>query len=219
MNTQRILKFLLDLSKNNSREWMEDHKKDYQIVKSDFQEIVSSIIMDISSFDESISGVDVKKCIFRLNRDIRFSKDKRPYKENLGAFISQDGRHSRLGGYYIHLQPGNKSMLAGGVYMPPSDVLRKIRQEIDYNPGELHKIIRNAPFKKLFGSLEGEKVKTAPKGYKIDHPDIELLKLKSYIAVHHLSDSDVNKNSFLPYCIKVFRDIKPLNDYLKTAIS
>ena len=219
MNTKQILDFLGGLSRNNSRDWMEGYKKIYLSAKSEFQDIVSTLISEISTFDGSISGADVKKCIFRLNRDIRFSKDKRPYKENFGAFISQEGRHSQRGGYYIHLQPSNKSMLAGGVYMPPPDILKKIRQEIDYNPGDLKRILSSKGFVKLFGDMEGEKLKTAPKGYSPDHPEIELLKYKSYIAVHNMNDSVVNKSNFIQYCIEIFQEMKPLNDYLRIAAS
>ncbi|MFC2124004.1 DUF2461 domain-containing protein [Bacteroidota bacterium] len=219
INTKFILNFLTGLSKNNTREWMEENKKDYQLVKSEFQNLVGLFISEISAFDNSIEGVDVKKCIFRLNRDIRFSKDKRPYKENLGAFIAQDGRHSQRGGYYLHLQPGNKSMLAGGIYMPQSDVLKKIRQEIDYSPNNLKEIINNDRFKKLFSTLEGEKLKTAPKGFRPDHPDIELLKYKSYIVVHNLDDTLIKSADFISYSTEVFREMKPLNDFLATAVS
>ena len=219
INIKQILDFLTELSKNNNKEWMDKNKEEYLQAKSEFQNLTEMLISEITSFDNSIEGVEAKKCIFRLNRDIRFSKDKRPYKENFGAFIAHDGRHSQRGGYYLHVQPGNNSMLAGGVYMPQPDVLKKIRQEIDYNPENLKRIINNEQFQKFFGTLAGEKLKTAPKGYSPDHPEIELLKFKNFIVVHYMDDTLVRKPAFQKYCIEVFREMKPLNDYLATAVS
>jgi uncharacterized protein (TIGR02453 family) len=149
-----VLNFLSDLRKNNHKEWMDQNKSRYQQAKKEFENLVKILIDRIALFDESIAGIQPKDCIFRLNRDIRFSNDKRPYKENMGAFITMEGKKGVDGGYYIHLQPG-QSMLAGGTYMPPADVLKKIRQEIDYNPDPLLDFMRSQPFQKLFGDFDG----------------------------------------------------------------
>ena len=212
-----ILSFLKGIQKNNSREWMEANKAQYLNAKGLFEEIITELIDKISAFDPYIRGAEAKKCIFRLHRDVRFSKDKRPYKDNMGGFINKDGRKGMDGGYYIHVQPG-QSMLAGGVYMPPSDVLKKIRQEIDYNPEAINKFMAGSDFKNYFGSFEGDRLKKAPKGYDPDHPNIELLKLKYYIIVHRISDEELLKPDFINYASKVFKKMLPLNDYLRTAL-
>ncbi len=213
-----VLNFLSDLQKNNHKEWMDQNKSRYQQAKIEFENLVKVLIDRIALFDESIAGIQPKNCIFRLNRDIRFSNDKRPYKENMGAFITREGKKGVDGGYYIHIQHG-QSMLAGGTYMPPADVLKKIRQEIDYNPDPLLNFMKGKPFQKYFGEFEGEKLKTAPKGYPADHPNIELLNLKSLIVTHSLTDDQVISDHLVSYTSEVFSAMKPLNDFLKVAIN
>jgi uncharacterized protein (TIGR02453 family) len=212
-----ILSFLEDLKKNNNKEWMDQNKGRYQQTRKEFESLVGILIEEITLFDESIAGIQPKNCIFRLNRDIRFSNDKRPYKENMGAFISGQGKKAVEGGYYIHLEPG-QSMLAGGAYMPPADVLGRIRQEIDYNPEVLLSFSEGKAFKEYFGDFAGERLKKAPKGYPADHPQIRFLNLKSLIVTHPLTDKQVTGENFIPYTIEIFMAMKPLNDFLKTAI-
>jgi uncharacterized protein (TIGR02453 family) len=212
-----ILTFLKGIQKNNSKEWMEANKALYISAKSQFEEIISRLIERIALFDPHIIGAEPKKCIFRLHRDTRFSKDKRPYKENMGGFINREGRKGMDGGYYFHIQPG-QSMLAGGVYMPPPDILKKIRQEIDYNPGALKNFMDSRNFRKYFGSFEGDRLKKAPKGYNPYHQNIELLKLKYYILVHRVKDKDLLTSNFLDYAVKVFKAMYPLNEYIRNAL-
>jgi uncharacterized protein (TIGR02453 family) len=212
-----VLTFLEGIQKNNTKEWMEANKADYLKAKQQFEDVIKQLIEKISDFDSHIIGAEPKKCIFRLHRDIRFSKDKRPYKENMGGFINREGRKGMDGGYYFHIQPG-QSMLAGGVYMPPTDILKKIRQEIDYNPKPLLKYASSTDFKKYFGLFEGERLKKAPKGYDPEHPNIELLKLKYYIVAHRIEDEVVLSKDFLNYALQVFKAMKPLNDYIRTAL-
>jgi uncharacterized protein (TIGR02453 family) len=212
-----ILNFLADLKNNNDKDWMDKNKGRYQEARQAFERLVAVLIDRIGLFDDSVAGIQPKTCIFRLNRDIRFSNDKRPYKENMGAFISGMGKKAVDGGYYIHLEPG-KSMIAGGSYMPPGDILSKIRQEIDYNPEALISFIEGEPFRKYFGEFGGERLKTAPKGYPADHPHIDLLNLKSLIVAHYLNDDQVIREDFIHYAAEVFGAMKPLNDFLKAAI-
>ncbi len=215
---KEILDFLTALKNNNNKPWMDNNRESYLKVKNLFQKLIAELIEKIAVFDPSVIGVQPKNCIFRLNRDIRFSKDKRPYKENFGAFISEQGKKGVAGGYYIHLQPG-QHMLAGGSYMPPPDVLNKIRQEIDYNPDPLLGYMESETFKKLFGTLEGDKLKTAPKGYPSDHPHIDLINHKSFIVFHNLTDKQVLAPGFLDRAIVTFQAIKPLNNYIRNALS
>jgi uncharacterized protein (TIGR02453 family) len=217
MNFELILKFLGDLSENNSREWMEKQKPDYLEAKKEFEDIISQLIIDISVFEPEISTLTYKDCIFRIHRDIRFSKDKTPYKTNFGAAINKGGKKSPNATYYIHLQP-QSCFIAGGLYMPPGEILQKIRQEIDYNSNEFGNILNASEFKKYFGHMEGDKLKRAPKGYDPDDPNIEWLKHKSFLVVHNVSDSQVTSKDFYDYTLKVFGKMKPFNDFLNRAI-
>ncbi|HBQ84180.1 MAG TPA: TIGR02453 family protein, partial [Bacteroidales bacterium] len=156
-----------------------------------------------------------KSCIFRINRDVRFSNDKSPYKTNMGAFMVRGGKQNgdKYAGYYFHIEPG-KSMLAGGAYIPPSQWLTAIREKIDDDPGRLVGIINDTGFKKYFKQIEGEKLKKAPKGFSPEHKHIELLKFKSYLAVKETSDKEVIGDEYLKYAVSVFKAMKPLNDFL-----
>lgn len=218
MNSGKIvLQFLTDLSGNNNREWMQANKPRYEEAKGLFEVMVGEVIAGCEAFDPSLAGLTPKNCTFRINRDIRFSQDKRPYKTNFGAYLAEGGKKSDKGGYYFQLQPGG-SFVGGGVYMPQSDHLAAIRQEIDYNPEPLHYILNDVSFKKYYGSMQGEKLKTAPKGYASDHPDIEMLKHKSFIVTKALSDIEVMVDDFSLGIVNAFKLMKPFKDYLISAI-
>jgi uncharacterized protein (TIGR02453 family) len=156
--------------------------------------------------------------MFRINKDVRFSKDKSPYKTNMGASINPGGKKSMVPGYYIHIEPG-KSFLAGGCYQPMPETLAAIRQEIDYNSSEFKKILSAKDFKTYFKELSQEdKLKTAPKGYDKNHPDKELLQHKHFIVIHHLKDEDVINKNFPLYASKVFKAMLPLNLFLRRSV-
>jgi uncharacterized protein (TIGR02453 family) len=216
---ESVLKFLKTLKKNNDREWFEKNKPKYLEAKSDFEGLVSSLLKEFTSFDQGLAGLDPKKLPFRIYRDVRFSKDKRPYKTNMGAGFSPNGKLVQEPGYYIHLEPG-KSFIAGGIYMPDAERLSKIRQEIDYNYDRLKKVISNKKFSSLYSAFDDfDKLKTAPKGYPKDHPQIELLKLKSFIVSKEFSDKEVLDGKFVKKAADYAKAIKPLNDFIKEAIS
>lgn len=209
--------FLNKLKKNNNKEWFDRHRPLYEAAKKDAQVFIDELIASISKFDSAVKHLEAKKCMFRINRDIRFSKDKTPYKINIGASISPGGKGSFTAGYYIHLQPG-ASFLAGGMWQPEAPLLHAIRQEIDYNAKEFKKIISHKDFKKCFGALSDEdKLKTVPKGYDKTHPEIELLKNKSFIVVHDLKDKEVLSKDFLKHCSTVFKAMYPFNSFLRKA--
>jgi uncharacterized protein (TIGR02453 family) len=174
------------------------------------------LINEISGFDPILKGLEVKSCTYRINRDIRFSNDKTLYKTHLGAFIVRGGKQNgdRYAGYYFHVEPGGNSMIAGGAYIPPKPWLSAIREKIDEQGDQLLKIISRKDFIEVFGEIEGEKLKTVPKGYPRDHPFIELLKLKSFLAARMISDKDVISNSCFDLIIRASRVMKPLNDFL-----
>jgi uncharacterized protein (TIGR02453 family) len=219
MDFSQILKFLKDLKKNNDRVWFEKNKPKYLEAKQGFEEFIADVLKEFSKFDDGISKLDPKKLPFRIYRDVRFSKDKSPYKTNMGAGISPNGKLVQEPGYYVHIEPG-KSFVAGGIYMPDAPNLAKIRQEIDYNSSAFNKILTNKTFKKLYPSLDDfDKLKTMPKGYPKDHPQIEYLKHKSFIVSHNYSDKEVLDKKFVKTVAAHAKLIKPLNDFIKEAIA
>lgn len=211
------LKFLSQLAENNSKEWMDANKKWYQDTRAEFLEDVEVFLKQLSELEPEFSTFKPKECVFRQNRDIRFSANKNPYKLNFGAYFSPGGKKSDGPGYYVQVQPGN-SFFGGGIWMPPSDVLKKIRKEIDYSGAELEKIETESEFKKLFGEISGEKLKTSPRDYEADHPYIEYLKLKSFTVTRPISDKDVDSGNYINLAMEGFRKMKPFNDFLAQAI-
>jgi len=218
-NTKDILRFLRQLKKNNYREWMLDHKSNYQVQRNQFIDLVQHTIDGLIKFQQEIEGLEPKDCVFRINRDIRFSKDKTLYKTHFGAYMAPGGRKSMLPGYYLHLEPGNKSILAAGMYRPASKELAKVRQEIDYNPKDFLKIVEKKSWTDEFGPLEGERLIKAPKGYSMDHPQISYLQLKSFMAVKRFKDQAVVDASFSKEVLRSYKRMSPLVNFLNTAIS
>lgn len=211
-------KFLKQLAKNNSKEWFDANRKTYELSKSEFEAIVKSVIDKSTTFDKGLAGLEAKKCLFRINKDVRFSKDKSPYKLNMGASINPGGKKSEIPGYYIHIEPG-KCFLAGGCYMPQPDVLAKIRQEIDYNTTDFKKILNAKDFKTYFKELsQDDKLKTAPKGYAKDHPEISLLQHKNFIMYHPIKDEEILNKNFSAYAAKVFKAMLPMNEFLRSCM-
>lgn len=220
MDFNQILNFLAKLAKNNNRDWFEKNKGTYLEAKENYELFVSKMLEELVKFSPDLGGLNPKKLAFRIYRDVRFSKDKSPYKVNMGAGFSPNGKMEQEPGYYIHIQPGNKSFIAGGMYMPEPGNLAKIRQEIDYNPDKLLKVLNDKKFKKWFSGLDDfDKLKTMPKGYAKDHPHIELLKHKSFITSHAFTDKEVKDKKFLKQVAEACKAMKPLNDYLKDAIA
>lgn len=217
MDTTLILSFLTDLKTNNNREWFEENKERYGQAHANFLDIVQSTIEGIGKFDLDIAHLEPKKCAYRIYRDVRFSKDKTPYKTHFGAEMAPGGRRSGLAGYYIHIQPG-ESIVAGGVWHPAPDNLAKIRQEIDYNGEEFKNVLNSDEFKNAYGELRGEKLKRPPKGYEKDHPDIELIKFKDFLAYKELSDKEVKSKDYLNKMLRDLEILKPLNDFLNIAV-
>lgn len=216
---ESILKFLKNITKNNNREWFEKNKPKYLETKLHFEDFLESLHKELLIFDDSLAGLNPRKQGFRIYRDVRFSKDKRPYKVNMGAGFSAHGKMDQEPGYYIHIEPG-KSFVAGGIYMPDAERLSKIRQEIDYNAGDFVKILKDRKFKKLFPLLDDfDKLKTAPKGYAKDHPHLDLLKNKSFVVSHRFTDADVTSKAFIKKIANTCKTLKPLNDFLREAIA
>ena len=215
------LKFLKGLAKNNNKPWMDDHRNDYLEAKGDFESFITALILTTSKFDNTIQDLTVKDCTFRLNRDIRFSKNKTPYKINLGASLNRDGKKSIYAGYYFHLEPGGNSFAGGGIWMPQSGELKKLRQEIDYNFEEFAHLLTVKNFKSVYGLLEsGEDVKLTnlPRGYDKDNPAAEYVKLKSILALKKVPDADLLKPTLLKDTAKTFEALHPLINFLNRAL-
>lgn len=209
------LDFMTSLSHNNNRDWFIKNKPLYLNAKENYESFIQVIINKITDFDPILKGLEVKNCVYRINRDIRFSNDKSPYKTHFGAFIVRGGKKNadKFAGYYIHVEPG-KSIIAGGAYVPPTPWLSAIREKIDTEPETLLKIINSKDFKKYFGKVDGEKLKKAPKGYPSDHPNIDLLRLKSFLVVNEVNDALVLSDKYLNHTINVLQVMKPFNDFL-----
>ncbi len=219
MLSSSTFRFLKDLKANNNRDWFTANKPRYEAAREEFEQFIASLHTEIVKFDDSIGAIEPKKTIFRIYRDVRFSKNKDPYKTNFGAHIhpgEKQAVHS-VAGYYIHIEPGGKSMLAGGAYLPQGPWLKAIRQEIDFNGKDFKKIINAKSFTTYF-ELEGEKLVRPPQGYDASHPDIEWLKQKSFLAVHHPSDKIVQSSDFLKHCHKAFKALYPFDQFLNRAL-
>lgn len=213
-----LINFLKTLSENNNREWFDENRSEYQKLKLEFENFVSSLITDIALIDPSIGQPAAKDCIFRIFRDVRFSHDKLPYKTNFGAFVANGGRKSPRAGYYIHIEPGN-SMIAGGIYMPQPDLLKKIRQEIYFNAGEFRSILENKNFVSTFGELSSwDKLKRPPKDFPADFPDIDYLRYKSYSVGQSLNDETVLSDGFKPKILAACRTMAGFNHFLNRAV-
>lgn len=196
---------------------MDSNKAWYLECRQLFLHDVAKMLGSMTSFEPELSTLQAKDCVFRQNRDIRFSANKDPYKTNFAAYFSIGGKKSRGPGYYVHLEPG-KSFIAGGIWMPDAEVLKKIRQEIDYTGEELREIMKNPSFISKFKGLDGEKLKTNPKGFDSNHPFIDLIRFKSFIVSHSIADVAIDDGGYREIALTGFRTMKPFQDYLRRAL-
>lgn len=217
--SKNTFSFLRKLKKNNNRVWFSKHKSEFQDAHNQFKDFVHELTEEIAGFDNSVSKalMDPKTTkIFRIYRDVRFSKDKSPYKTNFGGVISPGGMEGGNPGYYLHIDPDN-SFFGGGLHMPSSKTLSKIRDKIDKDDKPIRKIISQKVFKKYFKGLETyDTLKTVPRGYDKNHRSADLLRLKSYTVFRQIQDSKVTSSNFLKECVKTAKAMKPLNDYLRS---
>ena len=213
------LTFLAQLTKNNNKPWFDANRKKYEEAKADFLQLVDKTLEIITAFDETLIGLEPKKCVFRINRDVRFSKDKSPYKTNMGASFNKGGKKIQNAGYYLHIENG-KSFLGGGLYMPMPPELNKIRQEIDYNFTDFKKIVDNKVFTKTFANgVDGvDYLVRPPKGYDETNPAIKYLKMKSFIASVPLTNTELSDKKILKTIETTFKQLKPMLSFLNAAI-
>ncbi|HLA56387.1 MAG TPA: DUF2461 domain-containing protein [Flavobacterium sp.] len=219
MISPESLQFLEDLKKNNNRDWFQANKVRYEAYKKDYHQLISEFLEAMKPLDPALKMLEVKNCTFRINRDIRFSKDKSPYKSHMGIWMNTNPSGVNAPGYYIHFEKG-KSFLAGGFYSPEASELKKIRKEIDFFHDDLEAIVSDKNFKSVFGDLDRTNaLKTSPKNFEKDHPAIEFLKLKSFTASAKIDDKSLNDKNFVNDTAKKLHLLRPLTEFLNRALA
>lgn len=215
------IKFLKDLKKNNNKSWFEKNRKVYETAKADFAGFIQKVIDLHGKKDSSIKNLLAKNCMFRINRDVRFSKDKSPYKSNFGASINKGGRKAmNSAGYYFQVQPG-RNFAGGGIWMPEPNELKKVRQEIDYNFADFKKIIGSKKFKSVYGDMDRSAeflLSRVPKGYLPDNPAADYLKLKSFVAISFFSDADLTSKDLVKKTVAAFEALQPVIEFINASI-
>ncbi|MBS0032130.1 DUF2461 domain-containing protein [Chitinophaga sp. 22321] len=208
--------FLNTLKQHNNRDWFNEHKAAFQHEQELVEEFAEALLGQLSTHDliETPSG---KKSLFRIYRDTRFSHDKTPYKTHWSGSFKRATK-SRRGGYYFHIEPGN-SFVAGGFWGPVPEDLKRVRDDIAFDPAPLRKILRRKSFIATFESLKGEQLKTAPKGFDADHEAIDLLRFKQYLLIRHFSDEEVLSEQFLQMANQTFKEMRPFLDYMSEVLT
>lgn len=214
------LNFLKTLKKQNNKPWFDAHRPAYEAAKADFLQFIQQVIDQFGKKEPSIRHLVAKDCVFRINRDVRFSKDKSPYKTNMGASINKGGKKAMGAGYYFHLEPGG-AFAGGGLYVPQPADLQKVRQEIDYNLPAFKKILSAKSFKTLYNDLDRSKeflLTRVPKGYEAENPAAEYLKFKSYIAMTAITDRDLVSKDLVKKTVAAFSALQPLILFMEQAM-
>lgn len=206
------LKFLKDLHKNNARDWFLSHKEAYESAMQDVKHLRDDIVKGLSKKDVIEDGK-----IFRIYRDVRFSKDKAPYKNNFGIHFTRSGP-MRRGGFYLQIEPGN-SFAGGGFWAPEPNDLRRIREELAFDAAPLRKIIASKSFQHQFGTLQGEELKTAPSGFERDHPAIDLIRKKQFLVSRKFTDKEVLAPDFVKQTVATFAAMLPFFDYMSEVLT
>lgn len=212
MLKRETLQFLEELKLHNSKEWMEEHRPEHDAAFVDFKELIARFIERIDDFDHHLEGLRSDDSVFSIER-INNKAVQEPYKTNFGAYIAFGGRASEFAGYYLHVAPGN-TYLGGGMYKPVAAVIRKIRQEIDYAPSQLKKVVSTPRFKEFYGELQGDKLENVPQGYPRDHAQMDFLKLTSFFAIHRFSAEVLCTDQGMNYCLEKFKEVYHLNRFL-----
>lgn len=218
MIEKSTVKFLKDLAANNNRDWFQANKSAFDAAQDNLTAFAGYLIGEIGKFDDAVAAIDPKSCVFRIYRDVRFAKDKSPYKTNLGAYISPGGRKSMQPGYYFHVQPGH-SFVAGGKHMPDGQETLKIRNAIAANTDEFLKIVEKKSFREALGEMRGDRLKSAPKGFDPEHKAVEYLKLKEFMAFAELRDNKFLTSAEFPkYLVGIMKEMYPLVVFLRKAL-
>jgi uncharacterized protein (TIGR02453 family) len=220
MLSKDTLQFLEDLKANNNRDWFLENKKRYEAVKKDYHQLIADLLDALKPLDSSLEMLEVKNCTFRINRDIRFAKDKSPYKTHLGIWISSGAKNVEASGYYLHIENGT-CFVGGGIYCPQPDQLQKIRKEINFFYDDLTAILENKTFLSTYQNLnrdENTTLKNPPRGYEKDNPAIEFLKLKSFTATQKFDSKLVTQKDFVAKMTEKMIALKPFNNFIDRAL-
>ena len=218
MVTEATLKFLADLKKHNRRDWFLANRKRYEAARAEAVLLCDAVIAGLARFEPHMLEQDPEDCFFRINRDTRFSKDKTPYKTHFGAFITDRGRMVDRAGYYVHIEPGG-CFIAGGLYLPPAPELKALRRAILEDAAPLRAILKSKAFAKSWGSeLPGDRVKTAPRDVPKDHPDLDLLRYKSFEVMRKVSDRELLAQDFVKNSMVHFKALQPFVAWLNSAV-
>ena len=212
-----IYDFLMNLSENNNREWFKENKKQFDKLNKEFYTFIEDLLHDLSKIDNRLENITAKECVFRIYKDVRFSKDKTPYKTHFGAYMASNGRKSQHAGYYLHFQPGD-AFAGGGIHAAEKEVLNAVRTEIYNTPKDFLKIIQSDNFKKYFGEMKGEALKKGPRDFPKDFEYIDIIKHKQYLAIRSLSDEELISPNFKEQLLEIFNAQKSFNDYINKAI-
>ena len=221
MLSNETLLFLEDLKANNNRDWFLANKKRYDDYKNEYHKLIADLLEIMKPKDTSLALLEVKNCTFRINRDIRFSKDKSPYKTHMGIWLRSGSLHTESPGYYIHIEK-DASFVGGGLYCPLPEQIQKIRKEINFFYEDLEAILNDKSFKSLYGTLnrdENSTLKNPPRGYEKDNPAIEYLKLKSFTATQKINNAELTKTDFVSIISEKLLALKPLNEFINRALN
>ena len=219
MQLKPLFTFLTSLAKHNERPWFQERKATYDQLRAQFITDAEFWFRELAKLDPALAGPTGRQSVFRIYRDVRFSNNKDPYKTHFSAYFTAGGKDIESPGYYLQLGPNGSTLIAGGLYQPDKAQLAAIRQEIDYNADELKARLAAPDFQRYFGELGGDKLKKSPAAYSVDHPEIELLKHKSFVATHQMADADVlSHEDFRAYVVEVFRAMVPFCQFLRGAV-
>ena len=207
------LKFLKDLAKNNDRVWFKASKNEYDYALANMKGLIESIETELNKID-----MIEKKKVFRIYRDVRFSKDKTPYKDHLGGSFTR-ATAARRGGYFLGIQPGNKSIIAGGFWNPESTDIKRVREELALDPSDFRKIINAKKFKDLFGQLEGQSLKNIPRGFDKESPAGDLLRMKQYLCYRPVSDKEIIEPDFLKKVVDTYKGMLPFFNFMSSVLT
>ncbi len=218
MLQKATLEFLRQLNEHNDKSWFDAHRKDYELAKGDFEQFVASLLKTLTPLEPALAGQNPKDCVHRIFRDVRFSKDKSPYKSNFGAVFSRGGRKTEGAGYYLHLEPGHV-FAGGGLWRPEPAMMKAVRQEIDYGFKDFEAIINDKAFKKTFAKIDGESLQKPPQGYDAANPAIDYLKMKDWTVGAPLKDDALTRKDALEKVVGIFTTMKPFIDFLNRPVA
>lgn len=218
MDFPRLTAFLADLAAHNRRDWFEEHRAEYQDLREQFTAFVGELIERTADFDERIRWKDPKECLFRIYRDVRFSNDKSPYKTTFSAYISEQNRRGAPPGYYLEVDEKGVMLAAAGIWLPPADVLARLRASLAEHPERFEKVLRARGFRKTFGELQGDRLTRPPRGYSAETPLIEHIKRKSYIVWRETDARAIPHEDALAYVVDSFRTARPLVEWVRGVL-